>query len=74
MPLVAYRGGGRLRHGHSTHSLERLFFPARTGSGARELTFDDMAVRRLFVGTTRATMKLTLVVSEKSARVSIDQL
>ena len=37
-------------------------------------TLDDAAVRRLFVGATRATMKLTLVVSEKSARVLIDRL
>lgn len=32
-------------------------------------TLDDAAVRRLFVGATRATMKLTLVVSEKAAGV-----
>ena len=32
-------------------------------------TLDDAAVRRLFVGATRATMKLTLVVSEKSQRI-----
>ena len=31
-------------------------------------TLDDAAVRRLFVGATRATMKLTLVVSEQSAK------
>ena len=37
-------------------------------------TLDDAAVRRLFVGATRATMKLMLVVSEKSARVLIDRL
>ena len=37
-------------------------------------TLDDAAVRRLFVGATRATMKLTLVVSEKSARVLIDRM
>lgn len=30
---------------------------------------DDKAVRRLFVGATRATMKLTLVVSERSASI-----
>ncbi len=30
---------------------------------------DDKAMRRLFVGATRATMKLTLVVSEASAAV-----
>jgi len=30
---------------------------------------DDKAMRRLFVGATRATMKLTLVVSETSAAV-----
>lgn len=35
---------------------------------------DDAAVRRLFVGATWATMKLTLVVSEKSARVLLDRL
>jgi len=37
-------------------------------------TLDDAAVRRLFVGATRATMKLTLVVSEKSARVLMERL
>lgn len=37
-------------------------------------TLDDAAVRRLFVGATRATMKLTLVVSEKSAQVLLDRL
>lgn len=35
---------------------------------------DDAAVRRIFVGATRATMKLTLVVSEASARVLLDRL
>ena len=35
---------------------------------------DDAAVRRLFVGATRATMKLTLVASEKSAKVLIDRM
>ena len=30
---------------------------------------DDKAVRRLFVGATRATMKLMLVVSERSSAV-----
>ena len=37
-------------------------------------TLDDKAVRRIFVGATRATMKLTLVVSEASARVLLDRL
>ena len=37
-------------------------------------TLDDAAVRRVFVGATRATMKLTLVVSEKSARALIDRM
>jgi hypothetical protein len=32
-------------------------------------TLDERAVRRIFVGATRATMKLTMVVSEVSARV-----
>ncbi len=35
---------------------------------------DDAAVRRLFVGATRATMKLVLVVSERAARVLIERL
>jgi hypothetical protein len=35
---------------------------------------DDNAVRRIFVGATRATMKLTLVVSETSAQVLLDRL
>jgi hypothetical protein len=37
-------------------------------------TLDDAAMRRLFVGATRATMKLTLVVSEQSAKVLLDRL
>ena len=37
-------------------------------------TLDDAAVRRLFVGATRATMKLMLVASEKSAQVLIDRI
>ncbi len=37
-------------------------------------TLDDVAMRRLFVGATRATMKLTLVVSEQSAKVLLDRL
>jgi len=35
---------------------------------------DEAAVRRIFVGATRATMKLTLVVSEASAKVPLDRL
>ena len=35
---------------------------------------DDAAVRRLFVGATRATMKLILVMSEPSAKVLLDRL
>ena len=35
---------------------------------------DDKAMRRLFVGATRATMKLTLVVSERSAAVLKERL
>ncbi|MCJ7837646.1 MAG: ATP-binding domain-containing protein [Burkholderiales bacterium] len=37
-------------------------------------TLDEAAVRRIFVGATRATMKLTLVVSEAAAKVLIDRL
>lgn len=37
-------------------------------------TLDDAVVRRLFVGATRATMKLVLVVSERSAKVLLDRL
>jgi hypothetical protein len=37
-------------------------------------TLDDAAGRRLFVGATRATMKLTLVVSEKSARMLMERI
>lgn len=37
-------------------------------------TLDAAAVRRIFVGATRATMKLTLVVSEAAAKVLIDRL
>jgi superfamily I DNA and RNA helicase len=37
-------------------------------------TLDDKAVRRILVGATRATMKLTLVVSETSAKVLLERL
>lgn len=37
-------------------------------------TLDDAAVRRLFVGATRATMKLTLVASERAAKVLQERL
>ncbi|HLK41871.1 MAG TPA: ATP-binding domain-containing protein [Thermoleophilia bacterium] len=37
-------------------------------------SLDDAAVRRIFVGATRATMKLTLVVSERSARVLLERM
>ena len=37
-------------------------------------TLDDKAVRRIFVGATRATMKLTLVVSEGAAKVLLNRL
>ena len=37
-------------------------------------TLDEQAVRRIFVGATRATMKLTLVVSETSAKVLLERL
>ena len=37
-------------------------------------TLDERAVRRIFVGATRATMKLTMVVSEASARVLLARL
>jgi len=37
-------------------------------------TLDDAAVRRLFVGATRATMKLTLVMSERAAGVMRERL
>jgi len=35
---------------------------------------DAAAVRRIFVGATRATMKLTLVVSEAAAKVLLERL
>ncbi len=34
---------------------------------------DEITIRKLFVGATRATMKLILVMSEKSARILIDK-
>ena len=37
-------------------------------------TLDDAAMRRLFVGATRATMKLTMVASERAAAVLNDRL
>jgi hypothetical protein len=35
---------------------------------------DDATCRRLFVGATRATMKLVMVVSERAARVLLGNL
>jgi superfamily I DNA/RNA helicase len=37
-------------------------------------TLDDAAVRRLFVGATRATMKLTLVASQRAAKLLEERL
>ena len=37
-------------------------------------TLDENAVRRIFVGATRATMKLILVVSERAAKVFLERL
>lgn len=37
-------------------------------------TLDDQAVRRLFVGATRATMKLVLVLSERAAGILVERL
>jgi hypothetical protein len=37
-------------------------------------TLDETAIRRLFVGATRATMKLTLIVSERAARLLADRV
>jgi hypothetical protein len=37
-------------------------------------TFDDKSYRKLFVGMTRARMKLVLVISERSARFLLDKL
>jgi hypothetical protein len=35
---------------------------------------DDLAMRKLFVGVTRATIKLTMILSERSARMLIERL
>jgi len=37
-------------------------------------TLDDSVVRRIFVGATRATMKLSLLLSERSARILTDRM
>ena len=37
-------------------------------------SLDEMVMRKLFVGITRATMKLFLVMSEKAATALIDKL
>ncbi|MFN9124110.1 MAG: ATP-binding domain-containing protein, partial [bacterium] len=37
-------------------------------------TLDERAVRRIFVGATRATMKLVMVVSEASAQALLARL
>ena len=37
-------------------------------------TFDERALRRLFVGATRATMKLVLVVSKRAAPALLSRL
>ena len=35
--------------------------------------FDDAAFRRLFVGATRATMKLIVVMSERAAKLLLER-
>lgn len=35
---------------------------------------DELAIRKLFVGATRATMKLILVLSERAAKALVTQL
>jgi superfamily I DNA and RNA helicase len=35
---------------------------------------DDLAMRKLFVGVTRATIKLTMILSERSAQKLIERL
>ncbi len=37
-------------------------------------TLDDLVLRKLFVGTTRATMKLTMIVSERAAQRLIERI
>jgi superfamily I DNA and RNA helicase len=37
-------------------------------------TLDDLALRKLFVGVTRATIKLTMIVSERAAKKLIERL
>jgi hypothetical protein len=36
--------------------------------------FDEDAMRRIFVGATRATMKLVLVMSERAAKALIERV
>jgi superfamily I DNA and RNA helicase len=35
---------------------------------------DDLVLRKLFVGVTRATIKLTMILSERSAQMLIERL
>ena len=58
----------------SVHRFKGRAAPCVTFTEIDFETLDDAAARRLFVGSTRATMKLMLMVSEKSARALIDQL
>jgi hypothetical protein len=37
-------------------------------------TYDDMAIRKFFVGATRASMKLQLVMSERSASILMQRI
>jgi hypothetical protein len=37
-------------------------------------TLDELTTRKLFVGATRASMKLICVISERAARVLLDRL
>ncbi len=37
-------------------------------------TLDDLVLRKLFVGATRSTMKLTMIVSERAAQLLIERL
>jgi hypothetical protein len=63
-----------LPRGTSKRKSTGLYAPCVAFTQIDFEALDDAAVRRLFVGAARATMKLTLVVSEMAAKLLLGRL
>jgi microcompartment protein CcmK/EutM len=57
-----------------TVTLSRKLPELKPGRYVLAETLDDKAIRKLFVGATRAMMKLVLVLSEKAAGVLLSKM